>query len=202
MPRERYPGRAVSEADRRLVERMRAGEQSAFDAFFAAYAPRLAAFVARRSSLDPAGVEDMVQASLIKAIRNLESFRGEASLFTWTCTICRHELASLHRKMQRQPLHESADGDSVVRDTLLELRAPADHEPHNELELEAHRGAVAKALNALPEKYARVFEWKYGDGFSVEEIAGMLGLTVVAVQSLLARARKEFKDVWLRESSS
>jgi RNA polymerase sigma-70 factor (ECF subfamily) len=190
----------VSEADRRWIERMRSGEQSAFDAFFAAYAPRIAAFVARRSSLDPAGVEDMVQASLIKAIRNLDSFRGEASLFTWLCTICRHELASLHRKSRRQPVHESADGEGATRDTLLELRVPADHEPHNEVELEAHRAAVAKALNALPEKYGRVLEWKYGDGFSVEEIAGMLGLTIIAVQSLLARARKEFKDIWLRES--
>lgn len=180
---------------------MRAGEQSAFDAFFAAYAPRITAFVSRRSSLDPAGVEDMVQASLIKAIRNLESFRGEASLFTWMCAICRHEMASLRRKVERQPVHESADGDRAIRDTLLELRVPSDHEPPHELELEAHRAAVAKALNSLPEKYARVLEWKYGDGFSVEEIAGMLGLTTIAAQSLLARARKEFKDVWLQEHS-
>jgi RNA polymerase sigma-70 factor (ECF subfamily) len=180
---------------------MRAGEQPAFDAFFEAYAPRVAAFVSRRSSLDPAGVEDMVQASLIKAIRNLDSFRGEASLFTWLCAICRHELASLHRKMGRQPVHESADGNSEIRDRLLELRVPADLEPPNELELEAHRAAVAKTLNSLPQRHARVLEWKYGDGFSVEEIAGMLGLTPIAVQSLLARARKEFKDVWLRERS-
>jgi RNA polymerase sigma-70 factor (ECF subfamily) len=180
---------------------MRAGDQAAFDAFFAAYAPRLAAFVARRSSLDRAGIEDMVQASLIKAIRNLESFRGEASLFTWLCTISRRELASLHRKMQRQPVHESADGDTATRDRLLELRVPSDKEPPDELELEVRQAAVAKALNSLPERYARVLEWKYGDGFSVEEIAGMLGLTPIAVQSLLARARKEFKEVWLRERS-
>jgi RNA polymerase sigma-70 factor (ECF subfamily) len=189
----------VSEADRKLVERMRAGEQSAFDAFFSAYASKVAAFVSRRSSLDPAGIEDMVQASLIKAIRNLDSFRGEASLFTWLCAICRHELASLHRKMGRQPIHESVEGDGAIRDRLLELRVPADLEPPNELELAAQRAAVAKTLNSLPERYARVLEWKYGDGFSVEEIAGMLGVTAIAVQSLLARARKEFKDVWLQE---
>jgi DNA-directed RNA polymerase specialized sigma24 family protein len=44
-------------------------------------------------------------------------------------------------------------------------------------------------------------EWKYGDGFSVAEIAGMLGLTPTAAQSLLARARKEFKDLWVKERS-
>jgi RNA polymerase sigma-70 factor, ECF subfamily len=191
----------VNEDDRKLVARMRSGEQAAFDAFFAAYAQRLAAFVARRSRLDPAGVEDMVQNSLIKAIRHLESFRGEAALFTWLCEICRHELASQHRKAARQPIHESADADGLTRDALLELRAPSDYEPPNELELAAHRGAVAKTLNVLPERYARVLEWKYGDGFSVEEIARMLGLTTIAAQSLLARARKEFKEHWPREES-
>src|ERR1700680_396626 len=44
----------VYEADRALVTRMRAGEQRAFDEFFKACAPRLVAFIARRSSLDPA----------------------------------------------------------------------------------------------------------------------------------------------------
>jgi RNA polymerase sigma-70 factor (ECF subfamily) len=192
----------VSEDDRRLVARMRAGERSAFDGFFAAYAQRLAAFVSRRSTLDPAGVEDMVQRTLIKAIRNLDSFRGDAALFTWLCTICRHEIASVRRKEGRQPIHESIDAGGLARDLLSELAAPAESEPLQELEQASQRNAVARVLNRLPERYARVLEWKYGDGFSVEEIAGMLGLTVTAVQSLLARARKEFKDLWVREHAS
>ena len=54
-------------------------------------------------------------------------------------------------------------------------------------------------LNGLPERYARALEWKYGDGFSVQEIARMLGLTTIAAQSLLARAREAFKQGWTRE---
>ena len=181
---------------------MRAGERSAFDAFFAAYAQRLAAFASRRSTLDPAGVEDIVQTTLIKAIRNLDSFRAEAALFTWLCTICRHELASVRRKEGRRPIHESIDAGGLARDLLTELPAPAEAEPLQELELASRQTAVARTLNRLPERYARVLEWKYGDGFSVEEIAGMLGLTVIAAQSLLARARKDFKDLWVREPAS
>ncbi len=191
----------MSEDDRQLVARMRAGEQSAFERFFGAYARRLAAFVARRSALDPAGVEDMVQATLIKAIRNLEGFRGDAALYTWLCSICRHELASQRRKGARQPIHESIDVQGLARDALVEMRAPEESEPYRELEVVAHRNEVAATLNALPERYALALEWKYGDGFSVEQIAGMLGLTPTAAQSLLARARKEFKDLWLKERS-
>lgn len=191
----------MSEDDRQLVARMRAGEQSAFERFFGAYARRLAAFVARRSILDPAGVEDMVQATLIKAIRNLDSFRGDAALFTWLCTICRNELASQRRKSARQPIHESIDVQGLARDVLVEMQAPEASEPSHELELVAHRNEVARTLNSLPERYSLALEWKYGDGFSVEEIAGMLGLTPTAAQSLLARARREFRDLWLKERS-
>src|SRR3977135_1544332 len=88
----------VYEADRALVARMRAGDQRAFDEFFSASAPRLVAFAARRSALDSASLEDIVQNTLIKAARNLASYRGEAALFTWLTQICRHELADGHRK--------------------------------------------------------------------------------------------------------
>jgi RNA polymerase sigma-70 factor (ECF subfamily) len=178
---------------------MLAGEQRAFDAFFSAYAERLAAFASRRSNLPTAGVEDIVQNSLIKAIRHLSSFRGEAALFTWLCEICRNELANVHRKAARQPAHESLDDVARLADTVLELRAPSEYEPAHEADIAEHRGAVAMTLNGLPERYARALEWKYGDGFSVQEIANMLGLTTIAAQSLLARAREAFKQGWSRE---
>jgi RNA polymerase sigma-70 factor (ECF subfamily) len=191
--------RKVYEDDREMVKRMLAGNQRAFDAFFAAYAQRLAAFASRRSNLPAAALEDIVQTSLIKAMRNLSSFRGEAALFTWLCEICRHELVSFHRTAARQPKHDSLDAAPFVRDTVLELRVPAEFEPPNELALEEHRGAITQTLNGLPERYARALEWKYGDGFSVQQIARMLGLSTIAAQSLLARAREAFKECWRGE---
>jgi RNA polymerase sigma-70 factor (ECF subfamily) len=122
-------------------------------------------------------------------------------LFTWLCTICRNELASERRKSARQPIHESIDVEGLARDVLVEMRAPEECEPYGELEVVARRNEVARTLNSLPERYALVLEWKYGDGFSVEEIAAMLGLSPTAAQSLLARARSEFKDAWLKERS-
>jgi RNA polymerase sigma-70 factor (ECF subfamily) len=192
----------VYEADQKLVKRMLAGEQRAFDSFFCTYAERLVAFAARRSTLPPAAIEDIVQNSLIKALRKLAHFRGESALFTWLCEICRHELASLYRKAARQPEHESVDVLSQAREAVLELRAPEEQDPEHELEAASQRVAVAATLNGLPERYARALEWKYGDGFSVDEIAQMMGLTSVAVQSLLARARLAFRESWTGEVAS
>src|SRR6266478_2275512 len=95
----------VYEADRALVARMRAGDQRAFDEFFNTSAPRLVAFAARRSALDSASLEDIVQNTLMKAIRNLAGYRGEAALITWLTQICHHELADVHRKTARRPTH-------------------------------------------------------------------------------------------------
>ena len=185
--------------DRQLVARMLAGDARAFDAFFASYARRLAAFAARRTAFPAASIEDLVQTTLIKGIRNLDRFRGEAALFTWLCEICRNELINMQRKAARRPEHEDIDALVESDSTLLELRAPDDADPLCALEMSSHRSVIAETLNGLPERYARALEWKYGDGFSVDEIARMLGLTTIAAQSLLARARVAFKQSWPEE---
>ena len=122
----------MSEDDRQLVARMLAGEQAAFERFFAAYARRLAAFIARRTPLQAAEIEDTVQTTLIKAIRNLRAYRGEAALYTWLCTICRSELPTLlAAKRLDNPPHQSTDSDSSAQAwLLLELAAPVTDEPH------------------------------------------------------------------------
>jgi RNA polymerase sigma-70 factor (ECF subfamily) len=183
------------ESDRALVARMSAGDQRAFDEFFRSSAPRLAAFAARRSGLDAASVEDIVQNTLVKAVRNLASYRGEAALFTWLTEICRHELADVYRKAARRPDHASLD-ELSSSSGHAQLRAPAHHEPAAQVDTDMRRSAVIRALQALPERYALALEAKYRDGFSVDEIARLLGVTATAAQSLLARARDAFRERW------
>jgi RNA polymerase sigma-70 factor (ECF subfamily) len=186
----------VYEADRQLVARMRAGEQRAFDEFFAVCASRLAAFAARRSGLDFASLEDIVQNTLIKALRNLDSYRGDAALLTWVTEICRHELADVHRKAARRPVHESLDSMESESAAVLQLRLPEPSEPPGELELNMRQAAILRVLDALPKQYAIALEAKYGDGLSVDDIAKLLDVTPIAAQSLLARAREAFRDAW------
>jgi RNA polymerase sigma-70 factor (ECF subfamily) len=191
----------VYEADRALVTRMRASEQRAFDEFFKASAPRLAAFIARRSALDSATLEDIVQSALIKAVRNLASYRGEAALFTWLTEICRHELADAHRKAGRRPAHLSLDEPGSISHDEEQLRAPPHQEPISQLYAATQRTEVMRVLQSLPAHYALALEAKYGDGMSVEAIARELGLTGIAAQSVLARAREAFRRRWQETSA-
>ena len=83
-------------------------------------------------------------------------------------------------------------------ESVLWIRAE-DLDPVSDLELAEHRRAVARTLNQLPPSYARALELKYGDGFSVDDIARVLGVTTIAAQSLLARARGAFKKSWAEQ---
>ena len=103
------PTNVDSTDEQDLVQRMRRGEQRAFDQFFDAYAARLGAFAARRSALDAAAIEDVVQMTMINAMRGLGTFRGGSSLFTWLCQICRNQLADIRRKVARQPQMQSLE---------------------------------------------------------------------------------------------
>jgi RNA polymerase sigma-70 factor (ECF subfamily) len=130
-------------------------------------------------------------------MRNLSSYRGEAALFTWLTQICRHELADVTRKAARRPAHVSLEEPDQLLRLANQLRLPSSQEPAAEVEADLHRAAVINTLNALPERYALALEAKYGDGLSVDEIAAALGVTMVAAQSLLARAREAFRELWL-----
>ncbi|HPF26270.1 MAG TPA: RNA polymerase sigma factor [Steroidobacteraceae bacterium] len=188
--------------EQQLVAKMQAGDAQAFGEFFNAYAGRLAAFAARRSPLDSSAIEDIVQQTLINAMRNLAQFRGESTLFTWLCQICRNQLADVRRKLARQPEMQSLT--DVVQATqanvpvqLLEYRDPLD-----ECAADSTRSAVRRSVNALPPRYARILELRYGDDLSVAEIASVLSLTESAAQSLLARARSAFRDGWCADDDS
>lgn len=188
--------------ERDLLERMKSGDQRAFNEFFDTYAARLAAFAARRSSLDAAALEDVVQVTMINAMRGLTSFRGGSALFTWLCQICRNHLADVARKAQRQPKTQSLDELTAEkpRDNVVELTDFRD--PLDECADDSARSAVRRAINSLPANYSRILEMRFGDELTVPEIARVLGLSESAAESRLVRARQAFREIWGPDSSA
>jgi len=182
-----------------LVNRMRRGEQRAFDQFFDRYAARVGAFIARRSAFDAAGIEDVVQMTMINAMRGLANFRGGASLFTWLCQISRNHLADARRKAARQPVMQSLDELADERPLATVVQLTDFRDPLDECASESDRGAVRRAINRLPAHYAKILELRYGDELTVPEIATTLGISETAAESQLVRAKQAFRSDWLRE---
>jgi RNA polymerase sigma-70 factor (ECF subfamily) len=185
-----------------LIDRVSHGDQRAFDQFFDAYAARLGAFAARRASLDAAALEDVVQVTMIKALRGLNSFRGGSSLFTWLCQICRNHLADLRRKAERQPGTQSLEQLQSTKRSKALVELTDFREQLIECASEMNRSAVRRSLNVLPSSYARILELRYWEDLSVLEIAQILRLTESATESRLVRARHAFRDGWTGERSA
>jgi RNA polymerase sigma-70 factor (ECF subfamily) len=175
-----------------LAARALRGDDQAFNELFEIYFPRLFRFALRRVA-DEDVAEDIVQSTLIKAMRSLGSWRGEASLFTWLCTICRREVHDHWQRRGRHPEMTSIDDGPDVR-AALEALSAGDQSPERALQRAEVAGAVQLVLDHLPGHYGDVLEWKYAEGLSVAEIAARLGTSIKAAESTLTRARVAFRE--------
>lgn len=184
--------------DRRLVKRLLAREEAAFHEFFDGYFGRLYRFALIRLNDDPDGAKDVVHSALTKAMRKIDTYRGEAALFTWLCTICRNEISDHISKQVRDREHVVlAEDFPEIRAAVESLEAPSSDDPEtNFRRLETTR-MIQVALDRLPSRYGDALEWKYIHGFSVQEIATKMGLGLEATHSVLARAKRAFRDAYL-----
>jgi RNA polymerase sigma-70 factor (ECF subfamily) len=186
--------RPLDAHDRRLADRMLAGEECAFEEFFDGHFPRLFRFAVARLGGNATVAEDVVQTTLCRAIDKLHTYRGEATLFTWLCTLCRHEISDYFRREGAGVQVALVEDTPDVRAVLDSLGATDPDHP----ERAARRGEIARlvhvVLDALPARYADVLEWKYLMDLPVSEIARRLDVGPKAAESMLTRARRAFRD--------
>jgi RNA polymerase sigma-70 factor (ECF subfamily) len=181
--------------DRELVAAMLAGNERAFTVFFETYFPRVYRFALPRLNGNVDVTKDVVQTTLIKAMRALGDWRGEAALFTWLCQICRRQVVDHVRSQRRHSAKVVLIDDSEeVRAALESIEAPASDDPFRGADSAELRRLVHAVLDRLPNRYGEALEWKYVEGRSVEEIGERLGIGQTAAQSLLARARIAFRE--------
>jgi len=177
--------------DLQLIQRVLNQERAAFDEFFEAYFARLSRFCSARMRQADA-VEDVVQETMVKAMRSLHTYRGEAMLFSWLCQICRNEISTWYAKQGRGEQHlVSIDDDPAVRGALESFGLDLQRDMASDIAL---ADMVQLTLDYLPDNYGKALEWKYLEGSSVKEIAERLGIGRLAAQSILARARTAFRE--------
>lgn len=184
----------TSHPDKLLARRLARGDARAFDRFFDEHFPRLYRFTAARIGHDDAAVKDVVQRTLCRGIEKLGSYRGEAALYTWLCTICRREISDHLRRRSRIEAREVPFDDSGIRAVLEALETGPASDPVRGAERAQLSALIAAILDHLPARQGNALEWKYVEGLSVREIAARLRVTETAAQSLLARARRAFRD--------
>jgi RNA polymerase sigma-70 factor (ECF subfamily) len=153
-------------------------DAGSFGRFYEEALPRVAAATA----------EDLTQDTFLAAVAELKKERRVATPTRWIYGIARHKLLDHYRRQERQER-------TFTVTTSME-------QPEEELVIEdeqrARDGAVA-ALAAVAASQRAALVLHYVDGYSVSETAQLLGKSVEAVESLLARGRQSFKRAYREE---
>ena len=183
--------------DKRLAARVLGGDEAAFRQFFDENYARLYRFALSRLKNDTETAQDIVQHSFSKALAKLHTYKAESQLHTWLCAICRNDIGDLYRKQGRYEDHiVLAEDQPALRAAIDSFRAPPTDDPAQNYQRTEAARLIQVALDRLPPKYGNALEWKYVEGYSSREIADRLGIGPEAAQSLLARAKRAFAEVY------
>lgn len=188
---------AIYLEDRKTAERLLKGDQRTFDRFFDENFARLYRFALTRLNGDVDAATELAQLTMTKAIQKLSTYRAESQLFTWLCAICRNEISDWLRKQGRYREHIVLTEDyPEVQAAVDSFTTAIEESPEASYQRTEAGRLIQVALDRLPPKYGDVLEWKYVEGYSVKEIAERLDVGPEAAQSLIARAKRAFAEVY------
>jgi RNA polymerase sigma-70 factor (ECF subfamily) len=136
-------------------------------------------------SRDRSVAQDVVQETLLRAWRSIDSLEEDGKARAWLLTIARREHARLHERKRLETV--DVDDLAAAQDPALG-RVDADDDRLDD---------VRAAIEALPAEYREPLVLQVLMGFSTEEIAAQLGLTAGAVCTRLSRARQKLRSALL-----
>ena len=128
---------------------------------------------------DPAIAEELTQETFFKALKSLDSFRGDCSLYAWLCQIGKHAYFTYCKKHRKQPTQaEAASGQDIAamyadRDEALRLH---------------------KIVHNLPEPYKEVFSLRTFGELSFASIGDLFGKTESWARVTYHRARLKIRE--------
>jgi RNA polymerase sigma factor (sigma-70 family) len=171
--------------DREFIERLRGGDAGAARHLSESLLPSLWRFVYFRVHGDRHLAEDIVSETVLSLIRAVSAVGAEiVSPSAWMRGVAAHKVQDHFRAVARvQHLIDQAD-------SVAGQKSPA----QPVCEVDERRAAVRRVLDDLPDSHRLALEWKYVDRLSVQEIATRMGMTEKAVESILFRARREFRE--------
>ena len=183
--------------DRVLVAKVKAGDKTAFKELFDRYHRRLLS-VAVGIVKNPHDAEDVVQDAFVKAYRNIDTFLGNSSFYTWLYRIVFNLCIDLSRKAYRR--NESGVDNASTLDVISRSSGQdpltylgSVNNPEQSFRNSEIKGRLSKALSELSEEHRAVILLREVDGFSYEEIGDVLKCSKGTVMSRLHHARKRLQ---------
>ena len=165
-----------------LLERARRGERAAFEQIYRWFERPVYSLAARLLG-DPDEAMEVLHDAMLKLLDRLHEFRGESPFWGWLRQIAVNEALMKLRKRQRL-------------DYVDELPEPDAHEPHTLLPpVAAEAGALNRALEQLSDTTRSVLWLYHAEGYTHEEIAGLMGRTTSFSKTQLLRGTRRLREL-------
>ena len=182
--------------EERLLERVRGGDDSAYDEIVHLYWDRIHSRVLQLLK-NREDAEEVTQDAFIRAHRGLDKFRGDASFSTWLFQIATNLAHNRYWYWWRRKRDRSISLDRSLTEegngTLVEILPADDDDPSQEAITRELVERVEKCLPMLSKKHREILELRVKKNFSYEEIAQILKISVGTVKSRIARARESLR---------
>src|SRR6516162_11404649 len=180
---------ARGEEDRELVRRAQKDDKQAFEELIRRHQNRVFAVaggILRRRE----DVEDISQQVFVKAYFSLKKFDQRAAFSTWLYKITVNECWDLLRKKKVRPLVYESELSEEQATMYLATEPKSDQGPDVRERLEVQQ-QLERWLDCLDERDRTMLTLKEVQGFTVEEIAEILGINGNTVKVRLFRARQK-----------
>ena len=182
-------------ADCLLIERMKCGDEEAFEKIMERYQPRVYR-LAYRLTGSAADAEDVTQNVFLILHNKIGSFKGESALFSWVYKITLNASWEILRNRKRES-HVSIEqylpkfnGNGQHAEPILDRS----NRPDEITTRKEAQSLVRKAIDGLSTEYKAVLVLRDIEGLPSKETAEILDLTVPAVKSRLHRARLYIRE--------
>ena len=185
-----------SAVEDQFLESLRRGEVAAFERLVAERSSDVYALLYRLTS-DAEESRDLTQETFLRAFQSISRFRGDADLKTWIYRIAINQARNRWRwwKRRRRDLTVSLDDNRGPSEQPLSasLRNEDAPDPEQETLAREREGQLRGALLGLRSAYREAVILRDVEGFSYEEIATTLEISIGTVKSRLSRGRLELR---------
>ncbi|MDV3308377.1 MAG: sigma-70 family RNA polymerase sigma factor [Cyclobacteriaceae bacterium] len=177
--------------DRALLEKIRNPETRnyGFNLLVRAYQQKVYWHV-RKMVIDHDDADDVTQEVFIKVHRNIDSFREDARLFTWIYRIATNECLNFLQRKKRRFFLPIGDVEGELAGKLDSMAGLSGDEIQLKLQ---------KALLTLPTRQRMVFNMKYFDEMTYEDISEITGTSVGALKASYHHAVKKIEEFLKRD---
>lgn len=177
--------------DKKLIQDFLAGDDTAYAKLLEKYLKPVYNFL-RTFVRDQDALDDLTQATFIKAWKNLKSFDTEKNFKTWLFAIAKNTAYDFLKKKKTIPFSEFSDEQG---NNALENISADEILPLEMLEKAEQEQVFEKKLTQLPADYQALLLLRYKENFSLQEISQILNIPYNTTKSRHIRALSKFKKI-------